>query len=284
MSLKHSKKMTHGRLFDDLCLVYKKISPKEFVYRANKFLNIYPGNVHIRYLRGISLKKMNLLEEASEDIEFAYTNDRKKVNSYSVELFYLYYYLGDYEKALSLFPEVKKINLIDEEKIKLMNIVIKNSLNILSYEDKFRINTYSSVQIVDYNRNEAIQHLQNHQYGYDDTKSQFKSKINFEYLFDLVENNITPEERNLENAAMDIYYFGIYGIGYDYKGDNANFVKVVVVPNTKNIITIFPTNRVPKTVKNLEYDYNKLFSLDNKSKTKRISQIDKFNNRYKSTK
>ena len=77
---------------------------------------------------------------------------------------------------------------------------------------------------------------------------------------------------------LEIYYFGVSNIGY-INNINCNFIKVVVIPNTNNIISMYPTNEVDYNyISNLNIDYDKLFERNNKVKT--ISRIDKFNKRY----
>ena len=59
-------------------------------------------------------------------------------------------------------------------------------------------------------------------------------------------------------------------------GDSCNYLRVVVVPNTNDIITIYPTTTAPKDyITNINIDYSKLFKEE--EKVKKLSQIDKFN-------
>ena len=80
-------------------------------------------------------------------------------------------------------------------------------------------------------------------------------------------------------SSLDIYYFGLSGIGFDRNGDVSNYIKVVVIPGTNNIITAYPVSSVDCEVVNIDYDRNKMFSKTS-DKQKTLSQIEKFNKRY----
>ena len=77
---------------------------------------------------------------------------------------------------------------------------------------------------------------------------------------------------------LEIYYFGVSNVGY-INNTNCNFIKVIVIPNTNNIISMYPTNEADYNyISNINIDYDKLFERNNKVKI--ISRIDKFNKKY----
>ena len=53
--------------------------------------------------------------------------------------------------------------------------------------------------------------------------------------------------------------------------EKLNDISIITLPNTKNIITMYPVNKVDENLNDVEQE---------KPKTKRLSQIDKFNKKY----
>ena len=77
---------------------------------------------------------------------------------------------------------------------------------------------------------------------------------------------------------MEIYCFAVSGIGYD-ENSICNYVKVVVCPNTNNIVAMYPFAYIEKeNIKPLDCDMDRLFKREVKEKIN--SRIDKFNKRF----
>ena len=87
-----------------------------------------------------------------------------------------------------------------------------------------------------------------------------------ELLMTEVEKKLTPDKLQ-KIELVDIYYLDYENIGYAMTGEQANKLKVVVIPNTKQIINMYP----------IYDDKNKI---EEKPKVKRLSQIEKFNKKY----
>lgn len=258
--------------------LYDSGKDKRFLIEVNNFLKKYPNDESAHFMRGTVYKKHDRFNEAISDFKLA---NRRNNNMFAVEeLFFMYYYLRMYKEALKLIPILRKSNYITSKSIKIMTLIIKKELGILSLQDKFSISDYSEYQVLDYRKEDAINHIKEHKLNDLNDNSKFRYNINLNYLFELIENNIKIAKRSKEKNQMDIYYFGISNVGTTRSGDNANYVRVVAVPNTYNIISIYPVKKVLCEAINIEYDYDKLFKKEN-TKVKRISQIEKFNKRYK---
>ena len=256
---------------------YDKGKDKRFLIEVNNFLKKYPDDESAHFMRGTMYKKQDQFDQAISDFKLA--NIRNN-NMFAVEeLFFTYYYLRMYKEALKLITTLKKSNYITSKCIKIMTLIIKKELGIISLQDKFNVSDYSEYQILDYRKEDAFRHIKEHRCDNLNDNSKFKYNINLNYLFELIEDNIKNAKRSKEKNQMDIYYFGISNVGKSINGDNANYVRVVVIPNTYNIISIYPVKKVLCEALNIEYDYDKLFSIK-KSKVKKKSQIEKFNKRY----
>lgn len=112
-------------------------------------------------------------------------------------------------------------------------------------------------------------------------KSYFNENLDIEYLFKLIRKSIDNSKKCNIDSHLEEHYFAIPNVGYSMSGNLCNVIKVVVVPNTNNIMTMYPTDKyIENNLCNLECDYDKLFKVE-KPKVKTMSRIDKFNQRYK---
>ena len=79
---------------------------------------------------------------------------------------------------------------------------------------------------------------------------------------------------------MEIHYFAIPNVGYN-EGIKCNYIKVVVVPNTNNILTMYPIDTTDTNLAiQLNIDFSTIFN-KTEEKVKMMSRIDKFNMKYK---
>ena len=97
------------------------------------------------------------------------------------------------------------------------------------------------------------------------------------YLFEILTANLKNSKKANIEEMLEVHYFAVSNIGI--YNDVCNFVKVVVIPNTTNIISVYPVDNIfDSSFNNLEYDRSKLFKEENK--VKKLSRIDKFNQKY----
>ena len=274
---KYDERMNRTKLFSMISELYFKKKYTIFIKKANKFLEMYPDDLSVYYMRGKAERELKNYEAAIKDFEIVYNADDK--TNALVELFYLYYFTEKYSKAMDLLPIIEKRNAISNDKLKVIKLVLKNKLELMTIKDNFELNDYQSFQIADYSYRETLKHLKNHKKEEDNEKSQFNDNINLDYLLSKLRKFIKEENRYNMKSSLDIYYFGLSGIGFDRNGDVSNYIKVVVIPGTNNIITAYPVSSVDCEVVNIDYDRNKMFSKTS-DKQKTLSQIEKFNKRY----
>lgn len=245
---------------------------------ATKFLEQYPNDVLIRFMRAKSYRKLNRFDEALYDLEYNLNID---TGDHTItELFFLYYYLNMYEEALKILPSVYKRKSINAHSLVIAEIIMKIQLG---KELNIKINSdcnYIIRQIYNYNSDITLEHIRNNHTQTNENECCFDKNVDLDYLFELVKNNLKNENKVNKAEILEIHYIGISNVGY-INNDICNYIKVVVTPNTTNILNIYPINEVDYNyVYNIECDYNKLFN-NKKDKTKKLTQIDKFNNRYK---
>lgn len=243
--------------------------------KATKYLEKEPNDVKVRFMRAKAYRFLNRFDEAIEDLKY---NLMLENNNHSLtELYYIYYHLNMYREALEILPLVYKNQCIKNYSLSISELVMKTQLGIPIRVKKD--DNYVKSQIFNYSTKEAIEHIKQHLKESEYVQSIYNENINIDYLFNLVRNAVKDSKKANINELLEVYFFGISNIGY-CNDIPCNFIKVVVIPNTNNIITMYPTNDVDYNYTcNIECDYDKLFK--NQEKVKKISQIEKFNNRYK---
>lgn len=230
--------------------------------------------------KNINLGKLELIKGNFEKAEeYLSIIDIKNID---VNINYDYLYrlalvkirLKKYDEAkeiLKLFDTNKKsievVGLMKE--INRMNIYLKTQLNEpIKYEQL----SYSGKQINSYNEEDALNHIiENHVYN--EEKSLFNEDIDVKELFKNVKELLTKDKVVYE-FLFDKYIINYRNIGYNQNKEIVHQLLILTVPDTKDIITMYPLDGTESifTLEELEEK--------DKPKVKRLSQIEKFNMKY----
>ena len=252
----------------------------EFLKKCDEYLFNYSDDINVRFMKAKSNRIKGNFDMAIYDLKYILNNN---IDKYAiVELYYIYYHLGKYKEALELLPNLYENKLIKTHSLAISELVMKKSLGYdVTFKEGSR-SDYIKFQIVDYDKEKALDHIKRHEIINDIEKdiiqSYFIDDLNIEYLYDLITENLQNNKKVNKDEVLDVYYFGISNIGV-YKNQNCNYIKVVAIPDTTNIITIYPTLNVDSEyISDMNIDYDKLFNRQNKVKT--YSQIDRFNKRF----
>lgn len=139
--------------------------------------------------------------------------------------------------------------------------------------------TYTINQILSYSEEEAIKHIRKHADDYSSKNySCFNTDFPLEEVYYKIRNIIaTNDNYDLHSATIR----NIYIFKYDANGRShqkmVDYIKVVAIQDTNDIITMFPYENKG----NLPYiDLTPQKEIEEIPKVKRLSQIDKFNQRY----
>ena len=252
---------------------------KSVIKESTKYLEFFPNDIGVRFMRAKSYRHLEMFKEAIDDLKYNLTLED---NGHSLtELYFIYYYLNMYNEAIELLPQLYLKKNINSYSVSISELVMKKQLGIDIKVKKDAKCDYIRSQIFNYSTSLAFSHIkEGHLNENSDRLSKYNENIDLDYLFDLIRNNLSNGKKVNTEEMLEIYYFGISNIG-NVNGATSNFIKVVVVPNTSNIITMYPVNSVDfNYISNVDVDYDKLFS-KKEEKVKKISQIDKFNNRFK---
>ena len=84
------------------------------------------------------------------------------------------------------------------------------------------------------------------------------------------------EETKVNENPMDIYEIDYKEVGYDQNGNMVNRIKVIALPGTLNILTMYPSDQ-GQTV--CQKDINEKLKQE-QVKPKVHSRIERFNNRF----
>lgn len=278
-----SKKIDRISSYKNIKNLLKGKKYQALIKEANKFLILYPKELNIVFMKARALRALKEYEEAI--IQLKYILSIEKENVYAIkELFYIYFNLSRYEEALKLLPLIYKTRCIDKSEAYTAEIIIRKNLNNLDESSKkLRKDSYTETQICNYDKGNAFCHiLLAHSYKNmnrnSKVKSYFSDDVNISYLFDLVKDSLKDSVKADVDSPVDVYFYYVSGVGTS-NGSICNFIKAVTVPNTEDILTIYPVDSLfCKEINDLDCDYDKLFN--RKYKVKNLSQIDKFNKRY----
>ena len=143
----------------------------------------------------------------------------------------LYVKQNDFFNAFKYFLYLKKckIPVTFETELEILKLYIMMNLNIFfDEENEIRI-SYNNSQALDYDEFIAIEHI------IDGHKEEFSSGINIYKLFNDIKKKLTAEYKIKSLSLNDIY-----DIPCENVGENCHILRVVTLPNSKNILTMYP--------------------------------------------
>lgn len=171
------------------------------------------------------------------------------------------------EKVLALYNS----NLSSNEAVALYRLIAMAKVNLgIPFTGK----GYYFSQIIEYSKEMAIEHIREH---FESTRGEgrFFPDMNLEETFEIIQNkinNMEPFHVGIK-TANDTYLFDFENAGI-VGNTILNKMQVITFANTKKIITFYPVSR-------LSYNYETEEDIKpKKAPVKRLSQIEKFNQRY----
>lgn len=143
----------------------------------------------------------------------------------------------------------------------------------LGRQDISKCNTYMEKQIADYSMDEAVKHIK--KTYFDETRiAYYKPSANIDSLIVEAKEKLNSDSLFCD-SSFDKYIIPCDKVGIDNNGSTINQLLVVTLPNSKDIIEMYPVDASD----NLRF--TKLGSENSQpKKVYRMSQIDKFNAKY----
>lgn len=177
--------------------------------------------------------------------------------------------LGRYEETYQTSLLVNDSCLSDLLRRELFyaKLYLKTKLNdVLSQEHL----TYTQKQIIDYNLQNAIDHI-NRDHKKDDSISNFYEDTDIQKLISELPWLLEKEDTNMfQNLFFEIYEIYYPNLGL-VNGNVSNGLRVVMIPEDYHVVTMFPIIREEKKKSNCVESFQK---------KKTLSPIDKFNKKY----
>ena len=101
---------------------------------------------------------------------------------------------------------------------------------------------YHIVQLLNYDKGRALKHIRKHHEYIEGKTGRFAANINLEELFENIKIQMT-EENIIYEDILDTYEISCPNIGFDTENNPVDNLRIVAVPDTKNIITMYPSGK-----------------------------------------
>ena len=271
------------------------VSPKLSLVRLEKYVQKYPKDydaktMYISLL--IQLRQMDKAEETLVKLENDIETDvkyqkykEKKIKTYCNLMFCkvkLLYYQNKYQECYDLMIDNLPVLLEHGMHFEPTALVCQKKLGTLNRKINPETDGYLFSQIIDYSDDRFLEHIKKHSITDDlsdseKTTSIFKEDFPVEKVFKEIKKNV-PSNLKIYNGLIEDLYIYRYDFCGKCNNKNTDYFKVIAIHDTSDFITMCPC------VESKYWDYLDLNYLrEEKPKQKKISQIDKFNQRYNKT-
>jgi len=195
--------------------------------------------------RNYALLELGKLEVSEGNIEKARTYFEELLNTPSrnyalLELLFLSIKQTNYLEAytwLEIIVEERDVSIVS---IKDISFYLKYKMNWLTEKEKKEATSYFQKQLMDYDEEKAIEHIQLHLDENNQKKlhSVFDDSINLQEVFDLAKVKITYINPN-RTTFIDKYKLKLDQTIGQYKEKDTDCIEVITFPNEKNILTMY---------------------------------------------
>ncbi len=274
------KKYYHDTYFQKIMQMAQEHRFEAAIYELEKYLKNYPYDVDGYVYYANILIRVNHLDEAESILNTAKKLLNKNISTLVCEDFLRVKILllccqKKYEEAYSLFQ--KNIRMYYHRKwiFKSMLCFLKKQLDLLNEEDYVRgEDTYLIKQILSYDEYLAIEHIKEHQTSKSDDPLQFVERFPLEKTYYAIRAMLPTEKKYIPDAISNSYIFKYDASGH-VGSKLVDFFEVITLLDSSDIITMYPYENKEKR------DFIDITPLDSVSlNRKRVSQIDRFNQRY----
>ena len=267
-------------------------NPKESKQRLEEYLKKYSDDYSSYIYYAFSLIKLgdfttaetiiNKVEELVEN-DYNYQKDENSLKHFNKHLISakikLLSYQKKYYKLYKLFLKYSEVT--KSQDLNRTFFYCKKKLGLLD-PNKRNKNSYIFRQTIEYKEDDFLEHIKNHLTEYNEETNEandcfFYSSFPFKSILEEIKKIIPCEKRIYPGDYDNLYIFKYDSCG-KVNSKSTDYFKVVCFHDTKDIITMYPAD----DCEHLPYiDLNYLKEEKNTPKVKRLSQIDKFNQRYK---
>lgn len=276
LRIKNNGRYYHGNVTLLLGEIYEQLGKKE---EARKYYQetitekksiVYANKAKLKL--GLLAMKEHNLEEAKKWLQQAADENMLSSTVAYLNLAFIAIREEEYDTCYDIIEKVSNMDINEQleqtlEKLKLY-IDIKTGKKIPNQE---RI--YSEEQMINYSEEKAIEHIKESRSS-KDKSIEFSDSENIEGLFHQAKVAISGITPNI-NCLSDEYLLSIPKVGV-IDSISTDWLKVVCLPNTQDIITMYPA-----IIGSEDEEKEQIIEEPPKTKArKRPSQIEKFNARY----
>ena len=229
-------------------------------------------------------KYLNYLKKAIHTND-KFNNQLRKVKLLKHNIIFNYLKLFSYEHKYNKLYKLCMENYSTITKLKLTSLVFycRKKLNMLNQESR-EGNAYLYRQILDYKEDDLLEHIKRHLSEFNKDLDEpnpciFSVDFPLHKVLEAIKECIPSTDKRLLTG----FYEDAYIFKYDYCGKVSNkvtnYFKVVCFNDTNNIITMYPSLNCEE-LPCIDLNYLKTTAETKNSKVKKLSQIDKFNQKY----
>lgn len=237
-----------------------------------KIIQQNKANGSLYYDLGLLYFSKQDFEKALECLNYVIENISNMKNLAIQKSIYANIKLNRIQEAYNLYIKFIKCDIFNDnprKEILLRAYFSKYIAGCQSYESDF----YSCNQIENYSEESAIDHIyKRHSVNQidDEKHTIFSNKVNIRQLFIYAKNHISSADF-YDNNFFDEYIIKLDDCTLDIN-NSMKGLKVITIPNTNDIITMYPCKVYEITIENKEEFISKPYV--------KTSQIDKFKKRY----
>lgn len=266
-------------------------NPIEAKKQYEMYIKKYPQDYSAYPYYASSLITLGYFKEAEEILDIAEYKLRKhsnhqatnnKFKNFIITKIRLLAYQEKFEELYQL--STKHYQKLLNAEFSSLVFYARKKTSRLSIEER-NSNTYLYRQIINYQESDFLEHIKKHLSIYNQNIEEpnpnlFTPNIDILKITEEIKKYLLSDKRIYPNFIDDIYIFRYDNCG-TVNQKPVNYFKVICLHNTKNLITMCPVKD------NLNIPYIDLNYLNQENiqeitnpKIKRLSQIEKFNQRY----
>lgn len=184
---------------------------------------------------------MGNFEEAENNLKRSITHTEAANKAKAIELVSIYLRQERYEEALALVEKVKRNSKGNPDLSGLSivpTIIAKKTGKPLPKRNR----SYLENQVIEYSREEALKHIKDNHCNNRGTVSNFSRTVDVDALFDEIKFQMVDQNMVFEDV-FDIYTIDYPNAGYNLENELVDQVRVIAIPGTKDIITMYPSKR-----------------------------------------
>lgn len=253
---------------------------EQAIKEYQKYIQNYPKHLNAYVFYADALIKANRLDEAEYVLSQVIITPRtpnKDIENLTMIKIKLLCCKKKYKECYELL--LQNINIYFQRKSHFVLLIkfLKRELGILNESDISRFKGYLFQQLYDYNEEKALAHIQEHHiFDDEDSISHFVKDFPLKEVYYKIRKMLPLENKIITNGVKELYVFK-----YDANGHVNNklvdFIQIVTFQDSNDIITMYPYENEERA---FFIDISPVLGEEEGIKLKRVSQIDKFNQRY----